>query len=75
MKKANREDKKTSNHDEITRLKKENKKLAQKLETAKNKNKELSREIKKKDVLTIELSKEQQQLLSNLLNDINIQNL
>lgn len=75
MEKANREDKKTSTHDEIARLKKENKKLAQKLETAKNKNKELSKEIKKKDVLKIELSKEQQQLLSNLLNGINIQNL
>jgi FtsZ-binding cell division protein ZapB len=57
---------------EITVLKTKNKNLSQKLENTKYKKAKLQRELKKKDVRTIILNKEQEQSLSNLSNDINI---
>jgi chromosome segregation ATPase len=61
--------------EELKQVKKENKSLTQKLETANAKKSKLQKELKKKDVQRIELSKEQQQSLSNLSQDINILNL
>lgn len=61
--------------EELKQVKKENKSLTQKLETANTKKSKLQKELKKKDVQRIELSKEQQQSLSNLSQDINILNL
>ena len=60
---------------EITRLGKENKSLMQKLAAANSRKSELQKELKKKDVQKVELSKEQLQSLSNRLKDIDILNL
>ncbi|GHT36780.1 hypothetical protein FACS189435_0420 [Bacteroidia bacterium] len=60
---------------EITRLRKENKSLTQKLATANSRKSKLQKELKKKDEQKIELSKEQLQSLSNQLKDIDILNL
>ena len=60
---------------EITELKNANKNLSQKLKNSQSKKKELKKELKKNDALTITLNKEQEQLLSNLSDDINILNL
>ena len=57
---------------EVTILKNKNKNLSQKLENSKYKKEKLQRELKKKDVRTIILNKEQEQSLSSLSNDINI---
>jgi len=60
---------------ELLVLKKQNKKLSQKLEKTKSKTEGLKKELKKNDVQTIKLSEEQEQSLSNLLKDTNILNL
>ena len=60
---------------ELEQLKKENKFLTQKLATANSQKSKLQKELKKKDVQNIELSKEQQQSLSNQSKDIDILNL
>ena len=60
--------------EEIKQVKKENKSLTKKLETSNSKKSTLQKELKK-DVLKIEVSKEQLQALSNQLKDINIQSL
>lgn len=59
----------------LSSLKKEHKKMTKQFEKAKRKTANLRQELKKKDVRKVGLSKEQEQLLSNLLEDINIQNL
>ena len=61
--------------EELKQVKKENKALVKKVETANAKKSKLQKELKKKDVLKIELSKEQQQSLSNQLKGINIMSL
>jgi len=53
--------------DELTELKEQNRKLAQKLERANGKVADLKRELKKNDGSRVALTKEQEQLLLNLL--------
>lgn len=64
---------------ELAKLQKENSTLISQLEKAKSDKKELQKDLrkerKKKDVTTITLSKEQEQLLSILLPDIDIRKL
>lgn len=64
---------------ELAKLQKENSTLISQLEQAKSDKKELQKDLrkerKKKDVTTITLSKEQEQLLSTLLPDIDIRKL
>lgn len=60
---------------ELSRLKTENKALSKKLEKSKSKTGQLQKELKKNDVRKVTLSKEQEQLLSNLSKDISILNL
>lgn len=60
---------------ENSRLKAENAKLTQNLEKSKRKIAHLQKECKKKDVLTLTINKEQEQLLLNLSKDINIPSL
>lgn len=64
---------------ELAKLQKENSTLISQLEKAKSDKKELQKDLrkerKKKDVTTITLSKEQEQLLSTLLPDIDIRKL
>jgi chromosome segregation ATPase len=72
MKKTNIEAKNTRLKEELSKLKKQNKSLSQKLENSKHKTGQLQKELKKNDVPIITLSKEQEQSLSNLSKDINI---
>ena len=72
MKKTNVEAKNTRLKEELSKLKKQNKSLSQKLENSKHKTEQLQKELKKNDVPIITLSKEQEQSLSNLSKDINI---
>jgi hypothetical protein len=58
--------------EEVKQLKKQNKSLSQKLNTATRKKLALQKESKKKDVTKIELSDEQLKLFSNLFPDIDI---
>jgi septal ring factor EnvC (AmiA/AmiB activator) len=60
---------------EVIVLKRRLDSISNKLVNSNCKKKQLQRELKKKDVLKIILNKEQEQLLSNLSNDINILNL
>jgi len=60
---------------ELLKEKRKNKKLSQQLAESKNKAGALKQELKKKDVRKMELSKEQEQLLSNLSKDMGIPNL
>ena len=57
---------------ELAKLRKQNKKLCQKLERTKNKAADLKKELKKNEGLTIKLNKEQEQSLSNRLKDTDI---
>ena len=75
MKQNNLETENARLQEEIKQVKKENKSLTKKLETSNSKKSALQKELKKKDVPKIEVSKEQLQSLSNQLKDINIQNL
>lgn len=59
----------------LSTSKKENKKLFEKLEKSKSKIAELRSELKKNGDQKIGLTKEQEQLLLNLLKDMNIPNL
>lgn len=54
---------------------KEKEQLAKKLEQSKAKIDQLKKELKKNDGQTVVLTKEQEQLLSNLSKDMNIPNL
>lgn len=74
----NKEYKKSENQrlkEELSRLKIENIKLSDKLDNSKSKNRELKQELKKNDVQKISICKNQEQLLSSQLKDMNIQNL
>lgn len=75
MKKNNQEVENDRLRDELKQMKRENKSLSGKLEKSNLKKSELQKELKKKDVLRLEVRKKQLQSLSNLLKDINIQNL
>jgi hypothetical protein len=75
MKKNNSETKLAHLRKELEQVKKDNKSLTQKLATANSQKSKLQQQLKKKDVQRIELSKEQQQSLSNQSKDINILNL
>jgi septal ring factor EnvC (AmiA/AmiB activator) len=72
MKKTDIEAKNARLKEELSKLKKQNKSLSQKLENSKRKTGQLQKELKKNDVPIIALSKEQEQSLSNLSKDINI---
>lgn len=54
---------------------KEKEQLAKKLEQSKAKMDQVKKELKKNDAQTVVLTKEQEQLLSNLSKDMNIPNL
>ena len=75
MKKNNSETKLAHLRKELEQVKKDNKSLTQKLATANSQKSKLQQQLKKKDVQRIELSKEQQQSLSNQSKDTNILNL
>lgn len=62
-------------HKALKKANKEKEKLAKKLEDTKIKADQLRKELKKNDGRTVELTKEQEQLLSNLSKDMNIPNL
>ena len=70
MKKLDSDQNKESLHEEIKRLRKENKKLASQKDKLKAKYDETRKELKKKDVRKITLTDEQSRLLSNLFPDI-----
>ena len=72
MKKSNIDIENAHLKSELRTLKKQNKKLSEKLEKTKCKTEHLQKELKKNDVRKIALSKEQEQSLSNLSKDINI---
>lgn len=59
----------------LKNVQKEKEHLAKKLEQSKIKNDQLRKELKKNDDRTVLLTKEQEQLLSNLSKDMNIPNL
>ena len=61
--------------EEVKQLKKANKSLEKKLDTANSKKQELQKRTKKKESQIIELSNEQLESLSNRLKDIDIRNL
>lgn len=60
---------------ELSKAKKANEKLSQQLERSKSKTGHLKKELKKNDVRKVVLTEEQEQLLSNLSQDIDIRNL
>ena len=70
MKKLDSNNDKDSLHEEIKRLRKENKKLASQKDKLKAKYDETRKELKKKDVRRITLTDEQSRLLSNQFPDI-----
>ena len=70
MKKLDSNNDKDSLHEEIKRLRKENKKLASQKDKLKAKYDETRKELKKKDVRKIILTDEQSRLLSSLFPDI-----
>ena len=70
MKKLDSNNDKDSLHEEIKRLRKENKKLASQKDKLKAKYDETRKELKKKDVWKIILTDEQSRLLSSLFPDI-----
>ena len=70
MKKLDSDQNKESLHEEIKRLRKENKKLASQKDKLKAKYDETRKELKKKDVRKIILTDEQSRLLSNQFPDI-----
>ena len=70
MKKLDSDQNKESLHEEIKRLRKENKKLASQKDKLKAKYDETRKELKKKDVRKIILTDEQSRLLSSLFPDI-----
>lgn len=59
---------------ELGKLKKENRKLIEKVEKINAEKKELKKELKKNDAPKITLNEKQQQLLSNLLKGTNTRN-
>lgn len=67
--------KKSTIEEQLLQLQKQNKKLSKQLEKSKETIKELRKELKKNDAQKITITKEQEQLLLNLLKDINIQKL
>lgn len=70
MKKLDSNNDKDLLHEEIKRLRKENKKLASQKDKLKAKYDETRKELKKKDVRKIILTDEQSRLLSSLFPDI-----
>lgn len=79
MKKSESTSRKETPEEELKRLRKENKSLKSNLDKTKDKLrqshvklKQTKAELKKKDVMTITLSKEQKALLSTLFPDIDI---
>jgi hypothetical protein len=72
MKKSESNPRKETPAEELKRLRKENKSLKSNLVKTKGKLKQTKAELKKKDVTTITLSKEQKELLSKLFPDIDI---
>ena len=72
MKKSESTSRKETPEEELKRLRKENKSLMSNLSKTKVKLKQTKAELKKKDVMTITLSKEQKALLSTLFPDIDI---
>jgi len=75
MKKSESTTRKETPGEELKRLRKENKSLKLSLDKTKDKLKETKAELKKKDVTTITLTKEQSELLSTLFPDIDIHSL
>lgn len=75
MKKSESTTRKETPEEELKRLRKENKSLKSNLDKTKDKLKETKAELKKKDVTTITLTKEQSELLSTLFPDIDIHSL
>jgi hypothetical protein len=72
MKKSESTSRKETPEEELKRLRKENKSLMSNLSKTKVKLKQTKAELKKKDVTTTTLSKEQKELLSTLFPDIDI---
>lgn len=70
MKKSGSNTPKETPEQELKRLRKENSKLKAQKEADKAKINDLKKELKKKDVPTITISKEQRELLSSLFPDI-----
>lgn len=75
MKKSESTSRKETPEEELKRLRKENKSLMSNLSKTKVKLKQTKAELKKKDVTTITLTKEQSELLSTLFPDIDIHSL
>ena len=72
MKKSESTSRKETPEEELKRLRKENKSLKASKDKLKAEKKALKTELKKKDVTTTTLSKEQKELLSTLFPDIDI---
>ena len=70
MKKLDSNQDEKSLHEELQRLRKENKKLASQKDKLKAKYETAQKELKKKDVRKITLTEEQHRLLSSLFPDI-----
>ena len=70
MKKLDSNQNEKSLHEELQRLRKENKKLASQKDKLKAKYETAQKELKKKDVRKITLTEEQHRLLSSLFPDI-----
>ena len=70
MKKSDSRQDKESLHEELKRLRKENRKLVSQKEKLKTKYDKAQKELKKKDVLKVTLTDEQSRLLSSLFPDI-----
>ena len=70
MKKSGSNTPKETQEQELKRLRKENAKLKSQKEADKARIKDLKKELKKKDVPTINVTEEQRRLLSNLFPDI-----
>lgn len=75
MKKSESTSRKETPEEELKRLRKENKSLKASKDKLKAEKKALKTELKKKDVTTITLTKEQSELLSMLFPDIDIHSL
>ena len=70
MKKSDSRQDKEALHEELKRLRKENRKLVSQKEKLKTKYDKAQKELKKKDVLKVTLTDEQSRLLSSLFQDI-----